>query len=152
MNYTGPSQKNTPSIVYMLQRKVLHFHYFILEVPCSLKFFGWRRITIIILRYQSHHLFYQDRVKKTLFLIFQLTFVQDSQMLLLLQVQTIVTQFWYMNWCVQFLKIITSCANTGNGWLHKTLHPVVWVYAARMVQNFSIPSAAIRCFQAILLD
>ena len=68
----------------------------------------------------------------------QLTFVQDSQMILLPQVQTIVTLFLDKTWCVQFLLIITICSDTGKGWLHKTLQPVVCIYAASMIQIFFI--------------
>ena len=100
----GPSQKNTLSRVSVLQPKALHFHYFILKVPCFLQFFGQPRITTIILWVQFHHLFYQVRLNKTVFLIFQLTFVQDSQMLLLSQLHTIVTWFLDMTWCVHLLQ------------------------------------------------
>ena len=58
---------------------------------------------------------YQDCLKKTVLLIFQITFVQDSQILLLPQVQTIVIHFWDTTWCVQLLQIIATYANTVKG-------------------------------------
>ena len=127
INFMVPSQKNTLSIVSVLQPKALHFHYFILTEPCFLQFLGQMWMTTILLRDKFHHLFYQDLVNNKVLLIFRLKFVQDSQMLLLPKVQTIVAQFLDMTWCVQFLQIITPCANTGNLWLHQTLKPVVWV-------------------------
>ena len=38
MNFTGISQKNSSSSVYVLQPKALRFHYFILKLPCYLQF------------------------------------------------------------------------------------------------------------------
>ena len=49
----------------MLQPKALHFHSFILMVPCFPQFFGRPRMTNILLWGQLHHLFYQVCVKKT---------------------------------------------------------------------------------------
>ena len=121
MNFMGPSQKNIFCSVSVLQPKALNFHYFILKVPSLLQFFGRLQMTTIILRGQLHHLFCQVRVKKKVLLIFQLTFVQDSKILLLPQVQTIVTVCLDMTWCVQLVQIIVTCANTGNGWLNQTL-------------------------------
>ena len=40
MNFMGPSQKRTLSRGSVLQPYALHFHYFILKVPCFLQFFG----------------------------------------------------------------------------------------------------------------
>ena len=128
----------------MLQPKTLHFRYFILKVQCFLQFFGQPHMTTILLQDQFHHLFYQYPVKKTVFLIFQLTFVQDSKMLLLPQFQTTVTHFLDMTWHVQFLKIIATFANTGKGWLNQTLQLVVWIYAARMILICVTLSTAIR--------
>ena len=119
MNFMGPSQKNTLYIVSVLQPKALHSHYFILNVPCFLQFFGWPWMTTILLQDQFHHLLYQVRVKKTVLMMFQLTFVQDSQMLLLPQVQTIVTLFLDMTLCVQLLQIIATCNNKVKEWLHQ---------------------------------
>ena len=113
MNFTGPSQNNNFSRGSMLQPKALNFHYFILKVPCFLHVFGWPWMPTIILRDKSHHLFYHDTLKKNIFLILQITFVWDSKMLLLPQVQTVVTKFWDMNWCVQLLQIFATCTNTG---------------------------------------
>ena len=140
----GPSQKNTLSSVYVLQPKALHFHYFILKMPYFLQFFDWLWMTVILLRGQLHHLFYHVCVKKKVFLIFQLTFVQDSQMLLLSQYQNIVTQFLDMTWFVQLLKIIATCANIGKELIHQKLKPVVWFYAASMIQICFIPLTAVR--------
>ena len=134
MHFTGLSQKNTLSIVSVRQPKVLHFNQFILKLTCFLQFFGQTPMTTILLRYQLHHIFYQDRVNKMVLLIFQVTFVQDSQMLLLPQVQTIVTWFWDTTWCVQILKIVATCAKTVKGLFHQTLQLVVWIYAARTIQ------------------
>ena len=86
---------------------------------------------------------YWDHVKNMFLLIFQLTFVQDSHMLIIPQVLTIVTWLLDMTWCVQFLKIISTCANTGKGWLCQTLQPEVRIYAARMIQTFFIPLTAV---------
>ena len=108
MNFMGPSQKIFFSNFSMLQPKALHFHYFILKVPCFLQFFGWPLMTTILLQGKFPHLFYQVFAKKMVLLIFQLTFVQDSKMLLLPQVQTIVKLLLDMNWCVQFLQIIAT--------------------------------------------
>ena len=69
MNFTGPSQKNNLSIVSLLQPKAIDFHYFILKVPCFLQFFGGTQMKTILLRYQLHHLFYEDIVNKTVFMI-----------------------------------------------------------------------------------
>ena len=91
MGFTGPSQKNTSSRVSLLQPKEIHFHYFILKVPCFLQFFGPPQMTTILLWDKFHHLFYRYRVNNTVLLIFQLTFIQDSQIILPPQVQTIVT-------------------------------------------------------------
>ena len=104
--FTGPSYKNTLSRVSVLRPKSLCFHFFILKVPFLLPSFVWPLMTSIILRYQSPHLFYQYRVKNMGFIIFQLIFVQDSQILLLPQVQTIVTLFLDMTWCVQLLQTL----------------------------------------------
>ena len=93
MNFTGPSQKNTLSRVSVIQPKELHFHYFILKVPCFLQYFFQSRMKIIILWDQFHHLCYQDFVKKIVLLILQFTFFQYSQIILLPKVQTTVTQF-----------------------------------------------------------
>ena len=139
MHLMVPSQKNTSSRFSMLQSKALHFHYFILKVPCFFQFLGNRELTTIISQGQFHHLFYQVRVKKTVLLIFQLTFVQDSQMILLPQFQTIVTLFLDMTWCVQLLQIIETWSNTGKELLYQTLQPLVWIYAARMIRIFFIP-------------
>ena len=147
MNIMGPIQKNTLSIVSVLQPKVLHFRYFILKVPCFLQCFGRPRMTTILLRGPFYHTFYQICVKKMVLMILQLTFVQDSQILLLPQVNTIVTLFLDMTWCVQLLQIIATCTNTGNWWLHQTLQPVVWIYAASMIYIFFIPLTAVRCFK-----
>ena len=144
MNFMGPSQKNTFSSVSMLQPKALHFRYFILNVPCFLQFFGQPQMTTIIFQGRFHHLSYQVNVKKKVFLIFQLAFVQDSQILILLQVQKIVKIFLDMTWCVQLLQIIAACANTVKEWLHQTLQLVVWIYAARMIRIFFIPLRAIK--------
>ena len=38
MNFRGPSQKNILSNISVLQSKALHFHYFILKLPCFLQF------------------------------------------------------------------------------------------------------------------
>ena len=70
--------------------KVTLFNLFILKVLCFLKSFGWPRMKNNLLRDQYPHPFYQDCVKKTFF-IFQITFVQDSQMIILTQVLNIVT-------------------------------------------------------------
>ena len=140
MIFTGPSQKNTLSRVFVLQPKAIVIHWFILKVPCLIPSFGWPQMTTIRLQDQSSHLFYQDYVKKMVLLILQLTFVQDSQVLLLPQVLTIVTWFLDMTLCVQFLKIISACANIGKWWLHQTLLPEVWIYAAGMIRTFFIPS------------
>ena len=102
------------------------------------------RVRTILFRYQFHHLFYLDCLKKIVMLIFQLTFVQDSQMILLPKVQTIVTWFLDMTWCVKLLKIIATYANTGKGWLHQTLQLEFWIYNARMIQFFNIPLTAVR--------
>ena len=128
----------------MLQPKALSFCYFILKVPCLLQFFGWPQMKTILLQVQFPHLFYQVRVKKAVMLVFQLAFVQGSHVLLIPHVQTIVTLCLYMTWCVQFLQIIATCANTGKEWIHQTLHPVVWIYAARRDQIFFIPLTAVR--------
>ena len=144
MDFIGPSQKNTLSSVYMLQSKALHFHYFILKMPYFLQFFDWPRMTFILLQGQFHHLVYHDRVNKKVLLIFQLTFVQDSQMLLLPQVQNIVTQFLNVTWCVQLMQIIATCVNTGKELIHQTLKPAVWFYAASMIRIFFIPLTAVR--------
>ena len=144
MNFTGPSQKNTLSRVSMIQPEALRSHYFILNVPCFLQFFGQPQIITILLWDQSHHLFYQDRVKRRFLLILKLTSVQDSRMLLLPKVQTIVTQFLDMNLFVQLLQTIATCTNTEKVLLHQTLQPVVWIYAARVIQIFFIPLTAIR--------
>ena len=116
-------------------------------MPFFLKFFGWPWMTTIILKGQFHHLFYQVHVKKTVLLIFQLTSVQDSQMLPLPQVQTIITILLDMTWCVQLLQIIATRFNTGKELLHQTLRPVVWIYAASMIQIFFIPLPAGRWFK-----
>ena len=118
-----------------------HFISITLSWRChvSYNFLANREFTTILLQGNFHHHFYQVRVKKTVFLIFQLTFVQDSQILLLPQVQTIVTLFLDMTWCVQLLQIIETCANTGNEWLHQTLQPVVFINAARIIRIFFIP-------------
>ena len=147
MNFMGPGQKITLSIVSMLQPKALHFHCFILKVPCFLQFFGQPWTTTILLQDQLHHLFYRDCVKKTVFMISQLTFIQDSQMLLLSKVQTMVTQFLDINWCVQLLQSIATCDNTGNEWIHQTLQPVVWIYSARIIRIFFIPLTAVIWFK-----
>ena len=91
--FHGSKSENTLSKVSVLQPKALHLHYFILKVPFSLQFFGQPLITTIIFQGQFYHLFYQVRIKKTVFLILQLAFVQDSQMFLLPQVQIIVALF-----------------------------------------------------------
>ena len=92
IDFMGPSHKNTLSRFSVIQPKALHFHYFILKVPCFLQFFGRPLMTTILLwgRFQN---FFQVSMKKTVFLIFQLKFNQDSQMLLIPQFQTIVTLF-----------------------------------------------------------
>ena len=100
-------------------------------------------MTTILLRGQFHHLFYQVRVKKTVFLILQLKFIQDSQMIFLPQVRTTVTRFLDMHWCVTLPQTIATCTNTGKGLLHQKLQPVVWIYAVRMIQIFFIPLTAI---------
>ena len=135
----GPIQKNTFSRASVLQPKALHLHYFILKVLCLTQYFGQPWMKTIILWGQLHHLFYQVRVKKNVFLTLQFTLVQDPQMLLLPQVQTIVTRFLNMTRCVKFLQIIGTYANTEEGWLYQTLHPVVWTYAARIIWVFFIP-------------
>ena len=119
--------------------KALNSHYFILKVPWFLKCFGSPPMTTILLWDQFHHIFYQDCVKKTVLMIFQFMFVQDSKMLLIPKVQTIVKLFLDMTSCVQFLKIISTCDNTGKGWLHQKLQPEVWIYAARIIWTFFIP-------------
>ena len=139
-----PSQKNTLSIISVLQPKTLNFHYFILKVPCFLTFYFWALMTTTIFLGQFHRIFYRVRVNKTGFLIFKLMFVQESQMILLPQVQTIVMQFLDITWCVKFLQIIATFTNTGKVWLHQTLQPVVWLYAARMIRIFFILLTAVR--------
>ena len=144
MNFMGPIQKNTLSSVSLLQPKALHFNYFILKVPCFLQFLGRLRITTILLKGQFHKLFYQVHVKKMVLLIFQLTFVQDSQMILLPQVHTNVTLFLDMTWCAKLMQIFATWANTGNEWLHQRLHPVVYIYAARRIRILFIPLTGVR--------
>ena len=144
ITFTGPSQKNTLSSVSMLQPKALHFHYLILKVTCFLHLFGLPWKAIFLLQDQFNYLFYQVCVKKMVLLIFQLTFIQDSQMIILPQVHTIVALFLDMNICVQLLQIIATCANTINERLHQTLKPVVWIYASRMIQIFLIPLISVR--------
>ena len=144
MNSTGLIQKNTLSRVSVLQPKSLNFHYFILKVTFFLQCFGRPIITTILLNGQFRHLLYQVRVNNTALLIFKITSVQDSQMILLPQVQTIVTLFLEMTWCVQLLQIIATCANTGKEWLHQTLLTVVFICAARMIRFFFVPLTAVR--------
>ena len=52
-NFMVPSQKNTLSRVSVLQSKALHFHYFILKVPCFLHLFGIPWMTNILLQGQQ---------------------------------------------------------------------------------------------------
>ena len=113
-------------------------------MACFLQLICQTLMTTILLMDQSHNLFYQVCVKKTVFNIFQLTFVQDSQMILLPQVQTIATIFLDMTSCFQLLQIIATCDNTVKGWLHQTLQPEVWIYAASMIWIFFIPLTAVR--------
>ena len=152
----GLSHKNTLSRVSVLQPKALHFRYFILKVTCFCQVFGQTLMKTILVQYQFHHIFNQDLVKKMVLMIFQLTFVQDSQMLLIPQVQTIVTWFLDTTWCIWFMEIIETCANTGKGLLHQTLQLVVLIYAARMIRYFNfidrhhmvkILCASQECFQ-----
>ena len=142
--FTGPRQKNTLSIISVLQPKALCLNWFILKVPCFLQLFGRPWMKNIILRDKFYHLFFQDRVKKMVVLIFQLKFVQDSQMIFIPQVLNIVTGFLDITCCVQFLQVILTRKNTEKGWLHQTLQPEVWIYAARMIQTFSIPLTPVR--------
>ena len=144
INFMGPSQKNTLPRVSVLKPNALHSCYFILRVPCSLQLFGRTRMTTILFQGQFRHLFYQVRVKNNIFLIFQPTFVQDSQMLLLPQVHTIVKLFLDMTLCVELLQIIATCANTVKEWPHQTLQPLVWIYSARIILMFFIPLTAVR--------
>ena len=58
MNYMGTSHKNNLSGISVLRQKSLHFHYFILKVPCFLQLFGRPQMTTILLRDQFHYLFY----------------------------------------------------------------------------------------------
>ena len=74
----GSKSEKYFSSVYLIQPKSLHFHYFILKVPCLLQFFGRPRMKNILLLDQLHHFFCQDLVKKMVLMIFQLTFFQDS--------------------------------------------------------------------------
>ena len=111
-------------------------------MPCSLQFFCLTVNVNYSIAESITSPLYWDHVNNMFLLIFQLTFVQDSQMLLLPQVLTIVTWFLDMTWCVQFMKIISTYANTGKGWLHQTLQPEVWIYAARMIRNFFLPLTA----------
>ena len=101
-NFTVPSQKILCSEFLCLNQR--HFISITLSWMCHVFFiFGRPQRTTSILRNQLHHLFYQDNVKVTVFLIFQLTFIQDSQMLLFKQVQTTVTQFW------TWLDVLSCC-------------------------------------------
>ena len=136
----------------MLQPKAIHFHYFILKVPCFFQFFGWLQMTNIILQNQFHNLCYKDLVKKMNLLIFQITFLQESQMLLLPQVYAIVTWFLGMTWFVQLMQNIATCANTGigigKGWINQILQPKFWIYDARMIQNFFVLLKTVRWFKS----
>ena len=68
--FHGSKSEKTLYSVSVLQQKALHFHYFILKLPCFLQLFCRPRMTTILFHGRLHHLFYHFYVKKTVLLIF----------------------------------------------------------------------------------